>query len=140
MPLMRRGRHRVRPGGSRRPWVATVGFLGFLALCAGVVVPAVVPSGPTPTPDLVASAVASGARAASISAGTAVQAPRADQNSDSAGQQQAATSGGQGYWMVASDGGIFTFGDAGYFGSARSLGPHAPILGRGAPPHGRGFW
>ena len=24
---------------------------------------------------------------------------------------------GQGYWLVASDGGIFTYGDAGFFGS-----------------------
>jgi hypothetical protein len=24
---------------------------------------------------------------------------------------------GKGYWLVASDGGVFTFGDAGFFGS-----------------------
>ena len=29
----------------------------------------------------------------------------------------AATADGHGYWLVASDGGIFTFGDAGFFGS-----------------------
>jgi hypothetical protein len=30
----------------------------------------------------------------------------------------AATPSGDGYWLVASDGGIFSFGDAGFFGSA----------------------
>jgi hypothetical protein len=30
----------------------------------------------------------------------------------------AATSDGGGYWLVASDGGIFNFGDAGFHGSA----------------------
>ena len=29
----------------------------------------------------------------------------------------AATSDGSGYWLVASDGGIFTFGDAQFWGS-----------------------
>ena len=29
----------------------------------------------------------------------------------------ASTSDGKGYWMVASDGGVFAFGDAGYHGS-----------------------
>jgi hypothetical protein len=28
-----------------------------------------------------------------------------------------ATPTGRGYWLVAFDGGIFTFGDAGFFGS-----------------------
>ncbi len=30
----------------------------------------------------------------------------------------AATPDGQGYWLVASDGGVFSFGDAGFHGSA----------------------
>ncbi len=29
----------------------------------------------------------------------------------------AATPTGRGYWLVATDGGIFAFGDAGFFGS-----------------------
>jgi hypothetical protein len=29
----------------------------------------------------------------------------------------AATPDGMGYWLVASDGGIFAYGDAGFFGS-----------------------
>ena len=44
----------------------------------------------------------------------------------------AATPDGKGYWLVASDGGIFSFGDAGFFGSTR--GPAAQQADRG---HGR---
>ena len=35
----------------------------------------------------------------------------------------AATGDGKGYWLVASDGGIFAFGDAGFHGSARQHPP-----------------
>ena len=34
-----------------------------------------------------------------------------------------------GYWLVASDGGIFAFGDAGFFGSTGALHLNAPIVG-----------
>jgi hypothetical protein len=40
----------------------------------------------------------------------------------------AATSDGKGYWLVASDGGVFTFGDAPFEGSAGSNGLVAPIV------------
>ncbi len=36
------------------------------------------------------------------------------------------------YWMVASDGGIFTFGNAGFYGSAGSLPLNRPVVGDGA--------
>jgi hypothetical protein len=49
----------------------------------------------------------------------------------------AATPDGRGYWLVASDGGIFTFGDAPFFGSLDSDGVSADdvigIVGT-APP------
>ena len=35
----------------------------------------------------------------------------------------AATPDGQGYWLVASDGGIFTYGDAEFYGSTGSMPP-----------------
>jgi hypothetical protein len=41
----------------------------------------------------------------------------------------AATPDGQGYWLVAADGGIFNFGDAGYFGSTGNLHLSQPIVG-----------
>ena len=52
----------------------------------------------------------------------------------------AATHDGGGYWLVASDGGIFNYGDAGFFGSAGSLPLNAPIVGMAATPDGGGYW
>ncbi len=52
----------------------------------------------------------------------------------------AATPDGGGYWEVASDGGIFAFGDAGYFGSEGGRQLNAPILGMAATPDGGGYW
>ncbi|HEY1444030.1 MAG TPA: SGNH/GDSL hydrolase family protein [Acidimicrobiales bacterium] len=47
---------------------------------------------------------------------------------------------GTGYRLVASDGGIFTYGDAGFFGSAGSLTLNKPIVGMAAAPDGGGYW
>ena len=38
---------------------------------------------------------------------------------------------GKGYWLVASDGGIFAFGDARFHGSARHIPGSTPIIGHG---------
>ena len=45
-----------------------------------------------------------------------------------------------GYWMVASDGGIFSFGDAGFHGSTGALTLNSPIVGMARTPTGRGYW
>ncbi len=50
----------------------------------------------------------------------------------------AATPDGRGYWLAAADGGVFAFGDAGFYGAVRAL--HAPIVGMAATPDGRGYW
>jgi N-acetylmuramoyl-L-alanine amidase len=52
----------------------------------------------------------------------------------------AATPDGGGYWLVASDGGIFTFGDAGFFGSEGGTALNAPIVGMATTPDGGGYW
>ncbi|GAC1370746.1 MAG: hypothetical protein NVSMB32_15070 [Actinomycetota bacterium] len=52
----------------------------------------------------------------------------------------AATPDGRGYWLVATDGGIFSFGDAGFFGSPASLRGVSPIVGMAAAPGGNGYW
>ncbi len=52
----------------------------------------------------------------------------------------ASTSDGQGYWIVASDGGIFNYGDAQFFGSAGALPLNRPIVGMAATPDGKGYW
>ncbi len=41
----------------------------------------------------------------------------------------AATGDQQGYWMVASDGGVFTYGDAHFFGSTGNIHLNRPIVG-----------
>jgi hypothetical protein len=38
------------------------------------------------------------------------------------------TADGGGYWLVAADGGVFTYGDAGFEGSAGSTALVAPIV------------
>ena len=52
----------------------------------------------------------------------------------------AQTSGGSGYWEVASDGGIFTFGNANFWGSTGSMHLNAPIVGMAPTPDGGGYW
>ncbi len=45
-----------------------------------------------------------------------------------------------GYWLAASDGGIFAFGDAGFYGSTGDLRLNRPIVGMGATPTRQGYW
>jgi hypothetical protein len=45
----------------------------------------------------------------------------------------------QGYWLVASDGGIFSFGGAGFFGSVGGQALPAPVVGVAATPDGGGY-
>ena len=52
----------------------------------------------------------------------------------------ATTHDGHGYWLVASDGGIFSFGDAPFYGSAGSLHLFEPVVGMVATPSGQGYW
>jgi hypothetical protein len=52
----------------------------------------------------------------------------------------AATPSGAGYWLVARDGGVFAFGDAGFFGSTGAITLEQPITGMAASPSGRGYW
>jgi hypothetical protein len=52
----------------------------------------------------------------------------------------ARTPDGGGYWLVAADGGIFTFGDARFAGSLGNLTLNAPIVGMAATPDGGGYW
>ncbi len=45
-----------------------------------------------------------------------------------------------GYWLVASDGGIFDFGHASFYGSTGSLTLNRPVVGMAATPDGKGYW
>ena len=52
----------------------------------------------------------------------------------------ASTPTGRGYWLVADDGGVFTFGDAHFYGSTGAIHLNAPIVDMAATPSGRGYW
>jgi len=52
----------------------------------------------------------------------------------------AATPDGGGYWLVASDGGIFAFGDAVFHGSTGGITLNKPIVGMAATADGGGYW
>ena len=52
----------------------------------------------------------------------------------------AAAPGGSGYWLAARDGGVFNYGDAGFYGSTGSLHLNAPVVGIAATPDGGGYW
>jgi hypothetical protein len=52
----------------------------------------------------------------------------------------AATPDGHGYWLVASDGGIFSFGDAAFHGSTGNVHLNEPVVGMAATPDGHGYW
>src|SRR6202035_4499087 len=47
------------------------------------------------------------------------------------------------YWLVGADGGVFTYGDAGYFGSVPAVTTKklaAPIVGVAATSDAKGYW
>ena len=52
----------------------------------------------------------------------------------------AATPSGNGYWTAASDGGVFTFGDAQFLGSMGGKPLNEPVVGMASTPSGDGYW
>jgi ribosomal protein L24E len=48
--------------------------------------------------------------------------------------------GNSGYWEVASDGGVFSFGDAKFYGSMGNKRLNEPIVAAAATPDGKGYW
>ena len=45
-----------------------------------------------------------------------------------------------GYWMVATDGGIFSYGDAQFYGSTGNIRLNKPIVGMASTADGKGYW
>ena len=52
----------------------------------------------------------------------------------------ATTPAGDGYWEAASDGGVFTFGSAGFHGSMGGRPLNGPVVGMASTPDGGGYW
>jgi hypothetical protein len=57
-------------------------------------------------------------------------------NSAAAGEVSVAN----GYWLVASDGGVFNFGGAGFYGSTGNVRLNQPVVGMASTPDGHGYW
>ena len=51
-----------------------------------------------------------------------------------------ATPDGRGYWLVASDGGIFAYGDAKFYGSTGGMHLTSPIVAMQRTATGHGYW
>jgi hypothetical protein len=73
--------------------------------------------------------------------------PPADNIGDMAGQHlnqpmvgMSPTSDAMGYWLVAADGGIFSFGDAQFRGSTGNIHLNQPVVGMAVTPDGAGYW
>ena len=52
----------------------------------------------------------------------------------------AATRTGRGYWLVARDGGVFSYGDARFLGSTGNIRLNQPVVGMTPTPSGNGYW
>src|SRR5258708_21404092 len=48
--------------------------------------------------------------------------------------------GAAGYWLIAADGGVFTYGGAVFHGSTGGIRLAAPVVGLLPTPSGRGYW
>ena len=56
------------------------------------------------------------------------------------GISQPSTPDGKGYWLVAKDGGVFSFGDANFYGSMGGKPLNQPVVGIASTPDGKGYW
>jgi hypothetical protein len=120
MMLRRSSRRRIRPELARRASPVAV-----IALCAVLLgYGAAVASAATPGVSAFGDAVSYGAPS--------------QVNQPIVGM--ASTPDGHGYWLVASDGGIFTFGDAGFYGSTGGSAAPQPTIGMARTPDGGGYW
>ena len=109
------------------------GLAAIVLLCAlvGLGVPLAVPTGAAAAAPAPNTAVPFGAT--SVGANTV-----SNPNAPVVGM--AVAPGGGGYWLVGSDGGIFSYGDAPFAGSTGALHLNAPIVGMAAVPGGGGYW
>ena len=46
----------------------------------------------------------------------------------------------QGYWLLGRDGGVFSFGSAGFFGSTGDIRLNRPVVSMAPTPSGNGYW
>ena len=58
----------------------------------------------------------------------------------STGTRQVAAGSVSSYWLVASDGGVFAFGGAGFYGSTGGIHLNRPVVGMAGTSDSRGYW
>jgi hypothetical protein len=109
----------------RRRLALTAALAGTFALAASVV-----PSPP--------AGAAGGFQVRAFGGARALGAPGGALNAPLVGI--APTPRGRGYWLLARDGGIFTYGNARFFGSTGNLRLNKPVVGIASAPRGRGYW
>ena len=90
--------------------------------CGGIGAPRVAP---TPTSSVAGSSGALSVTSSGTSSGTSTAARSGDSN---------------GYRMVAADGGIFTYGDAGFYGALNASCLVTTVVATAPTPSGRGYW
>jgi hypothetical protein len=56
------------------------------------------------------------------------------------GHQALAASSTNGYWLVATDGGVFSYGQAAFHGSTGNIVLNQPIVGMASSRSGKGYW
>jgi hypothetical protein len=73
---------------------------------------------------------------------TVFAAPSTPNATAQSGSEAPSSSGraGNGYWLVAADGGVFSYGDAGFFGSAGAEKLNKPITDIVPTPTKKGYW
>ncbi len=59
---------------------------------------------------------------------------------DPTGIAVAADPVGVGYWVAGTDGSVYSYGSAGFYGSAFTLHLNLPVVGMAPTPDGRGYW
>ena len=79
-----------------------------------------------------------GSRSATLS--IAYNGANSPQTSTLAGRGVTPAASGGGYWLVATDGGIFNYGNTSFFGSTGSIHLNQPIVGMARTPDGGGYW
>ena len=82
----------------------------------------------------------SGGQQSSIGSGSAGNANPTTAGANLHGVGMASTPDGGGYWEVAADGGIFSFGDARFHGSMGGTHLDQSIVGMASTPDGGGYW
>ncbi|HEU5001303.1 MAG TPA: choice-of-anchor D domain-containing protein [Actinomycetota bacterium] len=124
----------VNPGGVSVGGTNAGDFLVLSDGCSGKTVA----SGSSCAVQVAFRPTALGGRSASLS--VAFAGAGSPQTSNLAGRGVAPAASGGGYWLVATDGGIFNYGNTSFFGSTGSIHLNQPIVGMARTPDGGGYW